>query len=79
MNQAEEEHIEVYERLDEENGSCFMAEEPSWRGIAEELEELRVSRRQISFSNRRAKSISIDRFVANHPSFYRLLKKRYEK
>jgi len=25
------------------------------------------------------KSISIDRFVANHPSFYRLLKKRYEK
>lgn len=40
MNQAKEEHIEAFERLDEEYGSCFMAEEPSWRGMSDELEEL---------------------------------------
>lgn len=137
MNQAKEEHIEAFERLDEEYGSCFMAEEPSWRGMSDELEELHylkgaqfVSQLKLTPSGKSSvgtrligsigqsnrvllnmppnyntrllaadikkyfetnvnavevlifkgkKCISIDRFVANHPSFYRLLKKRYEK
>jgi hypothetical protein len=44
MNQTEEEHIEVFEGLGEEDSSCFMAGDPSWRGVAEELEELQYLR-----------------------------------
>ena len=35
-----EDYIKERERLEEEDGSCFMAEEPSWRNMADELQEL---------------------------------------
>ena len=35
-----EDYIKERERLEEEAGSCFMAEEPSWRNMADELQEL---------------------------------------
>ena len=39
-----EDYIKERERLEEEDGSCFMAEEPSWRNMADELQELHFLR-----------------------------------